>query len=431
MNAYFTFLILLQISFSLEAREYPIDLVESSTHFEEIKAYCDRYNGKLWGENLWGPILIIDSKTRFLVANQPDKEGKLTKLGNVYTGYFPNNKAVANSTTDFGGENWMMVMHPLPGNHYHRNQLCLHELYHSLQNKLELDFRGYDNSHMDSKDARILLKLEWMALEEAIKSKGSMRIGHLKDALIFRNYRRQLYPGSDSMENRFEMHEGMAEYTGHKICSKNDDEFKIHTLKLKEGYWNRETFVRSFAYYSGLLYGYLLDQQTDEWRKMIETDSDLGKMIQVYYKIKMPLEDLEVAYQQSQKNYDYESIVQYEAERERKQKELLNAYRKKFTSDTVLILQTPNPDNVVFNPNNLIPLDSLGTIYPTFRINHSWGTLQVNEGGCLFNWEKAIVPARNMRIEGNRISGEGWELDLNKGWDIIPDDSNYRVVREK
>ncbi len=409
--------------------QLPIDIQETSTYFEEIKAYCDQDNGKLWGENLWAPILVIDSKTRFLVANNPDKEGQLTKLGNVYTGYFPKNKAVANSTTEFGGENWMMVMHPLPGNHYNRNQLSLHELYHRLQNKLKLDFRGYDNSHMDSKDARILLKLEWMALEEAIKSNGSVRAGHLQDALIFRNYRRQLYPGSDSMENKFEMHEGMAEYTGHKICSKNNDEFKIHTLKSKEGYWNRETFVRSFAYHSGLLYGYLLDQKTVEWRNKIEADSDLGEMIQVYYKIEMPLENLEGAYQQSQKNYDSESIIQYENERERKQKEVLNAYRRKFTNDTILILQTPNPGNVVFNPNNLIPLDSLGTVYPTFRIIHSWGTLQVNEGGCLFNWEKAIVSARNMKTEKNRISGEGWELDLNEGWKVIRDESNYRVVK--
>lgn len=430
MKTYFLFILIFQISFTLTAQDYPIDIDETNKYFQEIKSICDLDNGKVWGENLWAPILLIDRKSHFMVANQSDKEGLLKNIGDVYIGYFPNNKVVANSTTDLGGENWMMVMHPLPNDSYNRNQLCVHELYHRLQNKLKLNFGGYNNDHMDNKDARILIKLEWLALEKAINTNRENRIKYIRDALTFRNYRRELYPGKDAMENKLEMHEGLAVYTGHKICSKDNDEFKSHTLNAKDKYWNKDSYVRSFAYYSGILYGYLLDQNSVDWRKSVKSNSDLGKILQTNYKIKLP-EDLDKAYKKSKANYDFKSILQYETDREKKQNEIINAYRYKFTKDTILTLNTHNPNNVVFNPNTLIPLDSLGTIYPTFKIIHSWGTLHVKEGGCLFNWEKAIVSARNMKKENGKIIGEGWELELKDNWKIIRDKSNYKLVKEE
>ena len=90
---------------------------------------------------------------------------------------------------------------------------------------------------MDNMDARILLKLEWTALEKAINDETEKRNDYIKDALIFRNYRRMRYPQKDSMENKFEIHEGLAEYTGHKICSKSNEEFKKHVLYAREKNW--------------------------------------------------------------------------------------------------------------------------------------------------------------------------------------------------
>ena len=222
---------------NFKAQDYPIDFDETLKYFKEIKEICDYDNGALWGETLWAPILLIDKKTRFVIANQPDKEELLEKTGNVYTGYFPKNKGIANSTTYFGNENWIMVMYPLPENDYNRNQLCIHELFHRLQNKLNLEFGNYNNNHMDNMDARILLKLEWTALEKAINDETEKRNDYIKDALIFRNYRRMRYPQKDSMENKFEIHEGLAEYTGHKICSKSNEEFKKHVLYAREKNW--------------------------------------------------------------------------------------------------------------------------------------------------------------------------------------------------
>ena len=407
------------------AREYPIDLAKAQQYFNEIKAFCDSDQGALWGENLWAPILIIDKDTRFVVASHPDNEGLLKQTGDVYTGYFPEDKIIANSTTVFGNEHWIMVMHPLPEDRYARNQLCVHELFHRLQGKLDLGFGNYSNDHMDNMDARILIKLEWLALEQAVLAEPSVRKEILTDALVFRNYRRTLYPGKDTMENRFEIHEGLAEYTGHAICSRNNEEFKQNILQTKEKNWNVESYVRSFAYYSGPLYGYLLDQGTPGWRAGIHPGSDLGELVRETFDLTLPA-DIEKSCEQARHRYDYEDILVVEEERGKKKQELLDAYRYRFTEDTVLVLYTPKP-SISFDPRTLVPFDTLGTVYPTIRIVADWGILQVDEGGCLYDWKKAVVSGRGIIRVNETLSGNGWVLELTGSWNLTRKGRTYTL----
>jgi hypothetical protein len=425
------FILLLFLVFTssfAESQKNPIDLKQSNQYFKEIKKICDSDNGRLWGKNLWAPILLIDKETRFVVANEADNEGNLKKNENVFTGYFPKDKGIANSTTEFGGKLWMMVMYPLPDDKNKRNQLCMHELYHRLQGELKLKFGNYNNDHMDNMDARILLKLEWMALEYAINGDPEKRIEFLRDALVFRNYRRVLYPGKNLMENEIEIHEGIAEYTGTKLCSENNSEFKTNVMNAKEKYRDTPTFVRSFSYYSGLLYGYILDQLDTDWRSGLNPKSDLGLMVRTGYNIELPV-NLKSAFEKSRSGYDYDNIFKFERNREDKRQEMLDVYRFRFTRDTVLTLYIANP-NIVFNPYNLIPLDSLGTVYPNIKIISDWGILQVNAGGCLFDWKKAVVPARNIKQVSNKLVGDGWELELNDNWKLVKDNSNYKLSKK-
>ena len=420
-------LLLLMISTSLKAEEYPVNLKQIHGYFEEIKNYCDADDGKLWGYNLWAPILVIDRESRFIVANETDNQGHLRKEGKVYVGYFPKNKTIANSTTEFGGKRWMMVMHPLYENDYNRNRLCIHELFHWLQPQLGLDLGGYNNEHMDKMDARILLKLEWLALEKAIQESDNIK-NNLKNALIFRNYRRSLFPEKKSAENKFEIHEGLAEYTGHKICSQSNQEFKKHLFQLKDRCWDMKSYVRSFAYYSGVLYGYVLDQSDIKWANKIGPESDLGEMTGKIYKIDLPA-DLEQSYQKIRDNYNYDEIYSFEKNRELEQQAKLKEYRNKFLNNSVLILQVENP-KVAFDPRNLIPMDSLGTVYPTIQIISDFGTLKVNRGGCLFDWKKAIISAEDIKKEESRIVGNGWILDLNPDYHLEKIQGDYRLIKE-
>ena len=63
-----------------------------------------------------------------------------------------------------------------------------------------------------------------------------------------------------------------------------------------------------------------------------------------------------------------------------------------FQNDSVLVIHLENR-KIGFNPSNLIPLDSLGTVFPFMRITDNWGILDVDSCGALMNneWDKVTV----------------------------------------
>ena len=66
------------------AQQPTIDTALAYQYFQEAHALCSRDNGRLWGVSLCGPMLFVDRQTRAVVANQADREGILTKSGNVF-----------------------------------------------------------------------------------------------------------------------------------------------------------------------------------------------------------------------------------------------------------------------------------------------------------------------------------------------------------
>ena len=394
--------------------------------FSRVKQICNRDNGKLWGKKIYSSILLIDRSSRKIVANEPDKEGLLTPKDEVFTGQFPETSIIANSTTQFGGKFWTMVAYPLPANDYETNKLFVHELFHQLQNKIGLNGNGYDNSHMDNFEARIYLKMEWLALLSALNSKGK-NAKAISDALLFRTYRRSLFPGADSMENKFEIGEGLAEYTGYKLCT--DSKKVVSELnKKRESYWSVK--VRAFGYYSGTLYGFLLDKYAPEWKKNLKYNDDLGLRLKNALHIKFPgnIEDL---VNKSRVNYGFDTIYTSELDLKKKKEEIIFSYKKAFTSGSVVKFDLISP-HFGFNPNSLQPLDTLGTVFPTIEMVDNWGILKVTEGGCLVSkdWKLATIPAIDIKISENSVTGNGWTLKINDGWEIIKEQENYTVKKK-
>src|SRR5713226_4022555 len=118
----------LPLQSQLLAQSSPIDTTLAYQYFQEAQALCSRDNGKLWGVSLCGPMLFVDRKTRAVVANQPDKEGILTKNGNAFVGELPAKINIANTATDWAGMKWTMIVFPLPEDKYRRANLMAHEL---------------------------------------------------------------------------------------------------------------------------------------------------------------------------------------------------------------------------------------------------------------------------------------------------------------
>ena len=431
MNKLVTFTSLFLCLGAANAQLPELTTEQAALYFKEVKTICDRDNGKLWGKNLWAPTLFINPIDYTLIANEQDANGEFSLKNGIYTGSYPKDKIIANSTTTLNGKSWVMVVQPLPDDEYTRNQLVVHEMFHYLQDILGLSSGSYNNNHLDEMDARIYLKLEWAALNKAIEADNPQSAKEaIKDAIIFRTYRRSLYPNVAKDENMFEVQEGLAEYTSHKLCSNTHEEFKQHVLRMGKMAWNNESFVRSFGYYSGLAYAYLLDG--GDWQKCLKYDTDLAALLKLDRGIEADEQQAESLQLQRRSLYGYDSIYATELALKQKKDEAYAVNKQKFVEGETLTINLLNP-NVGFDPNNLQAFGNAGTVYPTINLLDSWGSLVVDGGGCLLSndWRTATLSAKNISYDGVKVvKGDGWELVLNGGYRLVKEEKGYIIRGE-
>lgn len=416
------------------ASQQPIDTNLAEQYFRQAEAICSQDNARLWGIKLCGAMLLADQASRMIVANQPDAEGRLSKSGNVYVGRLPDNENIANTAMTWAGVKWTMIMWPLPSNERARAALMFHELFHRVQNDLGLPASNPSNNHLESLEGRLWLQLEWRALAAALAGKGEESRKAIEDALIFRVYRRSLFPDSNVSERALEMHEGLCEYTGVKLRGTPDDESAAYIVKQLESAEKTPTFARSFAYASGPAYGFVLDRTKIEWRKALRSTDDFGELVQKAYSISLPANIKREAESRSLK-YSGTTLRAFETERDANRRKRLAGYRAKFIDGPTLTLKTGEKMSYSFDPNNVEPLDDTGTVYPTLRVTDAWGILEVT-GGCLMirgqGGLRVRVPAPRQPT-GRKIQGDGWSLELNDGWLIVPLEriGDYTVTRSR
>ena len=397
------------------AQSSPIDTTLASQYFQEAQAVCNRDNGRLWGVSLCAPMLFVDRKTRTVVANQADKEGILTKDGNVFVGQLPAKVNIANTATEWAGVKWTMVIFPLPEDKIRRANLMAHEMWHRVQNDIGFPSSGAANNHLDSRDGRMWLQLEWRALAAALMSRGKQRHQAIADALLFRAYRRAVFPQAASEEREMEMHEGLAEYTGVRLSGSPNLNQYVVDKELKEAA-QKQTFVRSFAYASGPAYGILLDETKTNWRKNLKKEDDLGSLLQKRLSIKLP-QNIEQAAELRAKNYDSDKLRAFETERENNRQKLLAEYRAKLVDGAVLELPILKM-SMQMNPGTLVPLEPIGTVYPDIRIVDAWGILTVTKGALIKSDFSKIYVSAPSSLSAPSIQGDGWTLELNAGWTV-------------
>jgi hypothetical protein len=194
-----------------------IDLRLVRRCFAEARALSQADGGRLWGKPLYGPMLFVDPSSRQIVANQEDGRQTLHGKDGGWVGTLPPQFRIANTAFLWEGVKWTMVVWPLPDDRYTRGKLMMHELFYRIQDDLGLPPADTDNSHLAGRDGRIWLRLEWRALREALIRDGAERRQAVADALVFRAYRRALFPKAKDAERRMELHEGLAEYTGFRL----------------------------------------------------------------------------------------------------------------------------------------------------------------------------------------------------------------------
>jgi len=394
-------------------------------YFKAIEAICNNDNGQLWGKNLYGPIIFVERSSRRIIANSPDSQGLLKGKDGIYTGIYPKELIILNAPVDFGGKTFAMVPLPPAEDELRIKTRAIHGLFHCFQQNDGIQPVLFNQRNMDEKEARLYIKLEWKALKKALSNEGNERLLAIRDALVFRGAGRELYQKYAAEGNRFETYEGVATFTYTKLCSGTTLECRSRLLEYLDRIYSMPSYARSYGNIHGALYTALLyDSGFDI--KTIKTDTlDLGMLVKDMYKIDLPSICRDVAGSLSL-GYDFDVIKKEEEERFAGIQERLHQLTSTFTEKAVVYMELESP-YFDFEPEDIHPVDTLGTMYSALRVSDSWGKLTVDEGGCLVsgNYKYLRITARGFKAEKNRISGEGWNLILNDGWELAEVKQNY------
>jgi len=415
--------------------EPPISLAAAREAFAEARTAAMADNGALWGRSLDGPMLFVDRASRFVVANQADEQGLLSGRDGVFVGTLPPEVGIANTATTWAGVHWTMLMWPLPSGKYSRARLLMHECFHRIQAEIGLPAADAVNSHLDTAEGRISLRLEWRALAEALIRRGDARRRAIEDALIFRAFRRDLLPSAAAQERALELNEGLAEYTGVRLCGWPAWILADRAAVRLEFDEHKHGLARTFAYASGPAYGILIDETGTGWRDKLGPQSDLGAILAQALDITLP-GDLSRAAHQRAAAYDGPAVISEENELAEARREMVAQQRARLVDGPLLILPCGPDMRYTFNPNAVMGLDE-STLYGTVRVSDAWGILEVSQGALMTRNDAGSVA--DFRVPapsdpaGRKLDGDGWMLTLNEGWKLVPASrpGDYTLAREK
>jgi hypothetical protein len=400
---------------------------KASRYFKEIEEICNRDSGRLWGKNLYGPLMYVERGSRRIVANQTDNEGLLKSKNGIYTGLYPKELILSNAPVKFGGTQFAMVPLPPEEDDYRIKTRAIHSLFHRFQENEGVTGSSFNANNMDEKEARLWIKLEWKALRKAINTGGDERQLAVRDALIFRGSNRELYHKYAGDENKFETYEGLATFTYTLLCTNSREEFKTRLFENLDRVYSMQSYARSYGFIHGALYAFLLYDKGYDVRN-IKTDSfDLGNAVKELYNIELPSICRDVAGSLAV-NYDIATVNIEEEKRDTDIRESVHKQTSLFTERPVVFLELESP-YFDFEPEDVHSLDTLGTLYNSLRVSDNWGKLTVEKGGCLVsnNLKFLRITAKAFKADKSHISGEGWHLILNSDWELIPVDQNYFV----
>ncbi len=403
---------------------------KAAEYFRLVEEVCDNDGGRLWGENLYGPVMYVDSRNRAIYANVADKEDNLRARDGIFTGVLPKERIITNNIIEFGGVKYAMVPLPETEDRYRIMTRTVHSLFHCYQDRHGLKPSTFSTRHLNDKNARLYLKLEWKALTYAIGSDGATRSQAMRDALVFRGARRELFPSAVEDENKFENYEGLTTFTYIKLCTSSPEEMQNRILEYLDRIYQNNSYAWGYGFVHGALYATLLNDKGFDFKQIKQSDFDLGKAALEAYGVTLPTVCRDVAGSLAM-NYDIQSIRAEESEREAMINENTRRIVTTFMEKPVVTITMESP-NFSFEPEDINALDTLGTLYERLRVSDNWGRLAVDRGGALLNNDLRLlrVSAKDLVIEKTHISGEGWHLVLSDGWHAVPEDNGGYTIRK-
>lgn len=419
-RALFLSLVVLGLPIGATGQEPPIDVERAKAFFAEAAA-LGLAGLDVWGVELGGPLMFVHMGSRHTVASVPDTLGVLEPRSGVWVGELPAGVGIANTAVEWGGRRWTMLVWPLPYGRLSRGRLLAHEMFHRAQPELGFSGRDATNPHLDTEEGRLLLRLEWRALQAALADSGTARRAAVADAVDFRARRHAAFPAGVSEERDLELNEGLAEYTGVRLAIPANARAGWVTAQIEneDARASSAPVGRSFAYVTGPAIGLLLDAAEEDWRSRVEDTTSIGALLGEAYDV-TPDATRNIADRWAP--YDGPRLAEEERGRSRRIAERDARFRARFVSGPTLTLPASSRIRYTFNPGDTEPFGVGGTVYGSTEVRDAWGLLRVESAGALLVREagrivRVVVPAPADRGAGP-LRGDGWTLELADGWTL-------------
>lgn len=424
----FLFSIVLIISCKNDTINYDgkINLDEVRSVFKAFDSVKNTDAGKLWDVELYNNLLVIDRDGYQFVSNFPVESCNTVKYKNLFIGDYHQNQTIGNTSTVLEGKSVTMVMWPLPKDYSEKLELFAHEAFHSMQKDLGFETHADVVSHLDKKNARILFRLEINALFNSLLTNSP---NDFINALAFRKARYDLYKNAEKEETAMETLEGLAQYTGYKFAYTDQNQLMKKLEDLTHRAHQTSHLARSSAYFTGPLYGFLLDKASQNWRKESVPLFNAFQLSKKVYNISD--QDIEGVNIQSLKlKYGSDSIEQQEEILWLKKKEMENQNLSKFVEDDPLCIPLKNM-HISFDPGKISILKSHGKIYQTLILKDYFGELNAKKGALLSPDYKKVIVSKPKVITDTVITGDGYTIKLTDKFEAIRDESGKLVLQPK
>jgi hypothetical protein len=362
--------------------------------------------------------VIGDMRTQTFATSQPPPDAPRPPLAGL-----------VNAPLQWGGVTWISCSWDdlVSATPQRRNEILLHEMFHGVQPQLGLAVGLLENEHLDAIDGRYWLRLEWRALARALRTSGVQRNAAVRDALTFRAARRGIYPTAAHNERALEINEGVASYTGTVLAASSSADATASALLGLTGAEEGESFVRTFAYVSGPVYGLLLDEASPGWQRALRSSDDLGILLMNALAVQPASDAADAAAE-----YGGAELRAAEQRREQLRQDRINELRLRFVDGPVLVV--PGGGSGASDSRGAIVIPGSGTVYfHTYQAWGEWGRLEAGNGVLLASDGRSRrVPAPVRRDDGS-LSGDGWTFKAAPGWIVRegPRPGDFEVVRHK
>ena len=415
-----------------------------------------RDDGALWGARLdSGAAWVgVRGKRMYLTAD-PGTPGYEPTGSGLWVGDLPAGVAPANTSFQWAGRRWAMVMLPITDHHESAVRLLVHEAMHAAQPDVlplpRYQEGGAGAELLDGPDGRTWLALELRALTRAVASRGLARRRAAEDALTFRARRyAAATPEERVRERALDVSEGLPEYTAWRLTRGSPSEL---ATALRAGSASDRSWVRSFPYQTGPAYGALLDDLAgDGWRRRVRADGDSadlqrllagslghvrGGRVGAWLRAPAAAGDtaaLARAAERAAQGYGLAEVRAAESARWAERQRMLADLRARFVDGPTLRVRSAGGLNVSFDPGRQTPLAPAGTVMGGFTWKAADGAELVAPNGALVasDWSEIRVPLPDSGLaEGplaapRRWTGPGgWSLSLPAGWRLTRDSAGW------